>query len=101
MITVYGASDDLIEVEGEVEEEFYCDESGTILLIGSSGAVVEVYVELESEWSATARIRRPGPRGNKVIVTTIPRPGEHGEDGDMAVAITGLGTPLVYKVQDL
>ena len=49
MITVYGASDDLIEVEGDVREEFtYTDEPA--FLAFSDGTVLSVLYDQRGTW---------------------------------------------------
>ena len=45
MITIYGSSDDLIELEGAVEAEFYCytpDEEEPVYLAFSDGTLLSV-----------------------------------------------------------
>jgi hypothetical protein len=50
-ITVYGSSDDLIEVEGALEEEFtYHDRERGDLLAFSNGVVVRVYFDTDGVW---------------------------------------------------
>lgn len=45
-LTIYGASDDLIEVKGDVREEFYLSEHGTRLrLTAPDGASLDVLVD--------------------------------------------------------
>lgn len=52
MITLYGASDDLIEIEGDIREEFpYRDLDGKGDLIGfSNGMLVRVLLDGDGVW---------------------------------------------------
>lgn len=54
MITIYGASDDLIEVEGDIRGEFYAIEEGAHILAFSDGTVLAVEYDRQGMW----RIRR-------------------------------------------
>jgi hypothetical protein len=81
-VFVYGASDDLVEIEGDdgLREEFDIPGEAKVLLISPSEAV-EVVVRLERYWSATATFIR----GNPLI---RPRPRFAGEeDDDMGLEI--------------
>jgi hypothetical protein len=51
MIKVYGASDDLIEVDGDIVEEFNvdCDESNYVAL--SNGVVLRVKMDEDGDWT--------------------------------------------------
>jgi len=64
-IKVYGHSDDLIEVEGAVEKEFYASygESDTLLI--SPGYKVEIDYDKEAEWKIDV-IESPGQDTYKV-----------------------------------
>jgi hypothetical protein len=102
-VVIHGASDDLIEVLGDTLEEFPCDGRGELVVIGPGGEVVEVTVELDESWSASAKIIRAS---RSLRVETIPRPGTgDGEslshlEGDMAVRIEFADAyrgPLVYQ----
>lgn len=48
MIKVYGASDDLIEIEGEISEEFYADEKSYLAF--SDGTLVSVDYDQDGIW---------------------------------------------------
>jgi len=55
MIKIYGSSDDLIEVEGDIRKEF-CDPKfceGRHYIILSTGNIVEVYMGPSGGWRAT------------------------------------------------
>lgn len=55
-ITIYGASDDLIEVEGDVDEEFSAlgDDEGTGgLIVTNLGDVVQVAYDRHGIWRIT------------------------------------------------
>lgn len=47
MIKVYGASDDLIEIDGDIREEFNTDEG---ILLFSDGTMLEVRFNAFSQW---------------------------------------------------
>lgn len=68
MIEVYGASDDLIEVEGDIREEFNAleDDDPTVLAF-SNGVVVSVEYDRHGIW----RIR-PLANGSRVTITIAP-----------------------------
>ncbi|HEU4540304.1 MAG TPA: hypothetical protein VFR23_04180 [Jiangellaceae bacterium] len=75
MITVYGASDDLIEVEGDVEEEFdysaagNSDDSGYLLAF-SDGTVLRIW--LDSAW----RIKPVTTGAGKLVIVPCPEDDE-------------------------
>lgn len=53
MITIYGASDDLIEIEGDLEQEFYCygaDEEEGMYLAFSDGTLLSVHYSNLGIW---------------------------------------------------
>jgi hypothetical protein len=53
-ITVYGASDDLIEIEGDIREEFHPgDESAPTYLAFSTGAALSIRYTDEGIWRVT------------------------------------------------
>lgn len=54
-IVIYGASDDLVEVEGDIEEEFsaFGDEDGNVIVATSTGVVVRVVYDHEGIWRIT------------------------------------------------
>lgn len=54
MIVISGASDDLIEVEGDIREEFYAIDDGEHILSFSDGTVLSVEYDRQGMW----RIRR-------------------------------------------
>lgn len=67
MIRIYGASDDLVEVEGDISEEFtytgdFCRFNGDDLLAFSDGTVIGVRYDAQGIWrlsvvcSGTARV---------------------------------------------
>lgn len=47
-IGIYGASDDLLEIEGEIREEYGCYGEGKLYVSFSNGAVISV--EYDGEW---------------------------------------------------
>lgn len=69
LITVYGASDDLIEVEGDITEEFtYHDDEDGDLIAFSDGTVLRVRFDRDGVWRIT-----PVARGaNQLDITQAP-----------------------------
>lgn len=54
MITVYGSSDDLIEVDGDISEEFYAiDPDEGDLLAFSDGTLLRVVYDNDGVWRIT------------------------------------------------
>lgn len=86
-VIVYGASDDLIEVDGAITDEFDVPSHGTVLIVTPGGGIVEVECALAADWSATASVRR-NDTDHLLTTETIDRPGFEGENGDMAIKIT-------------
>lgn len=86
-VIVYGASDDLIEVDGAIIDEFDVPGEGTVLIITPGGGVIEVRCELGGDWSAAASLRR-NDTDYLLTTETVDRPGFEGENGDMAIKIT-------------
>lgn len=82
-VTIYGESDDLIEVEGHAGRlEFPCDGKGTVLVVGPSGELVTVTCELGDDWSVTSKLIR----GSGVTRATHPRP-DCDPGGDEAMTV--------------
>ena len=52
-LTVYGASDDLVEVEGDIVEEFNSPYDSPIILVTSNGVVMRVVYDDEGIWRIT------------------------------------------------
>ena len=50
MVTVYGASDDLIEIEGDIREEFYADSELPSWLAFSDGTVLRIQYMDDGIW---------------------------------------------------
>lgn len=48
MITIHGASDDLIEIGGDIEEEFSADEEGYLFF--SDGTLLKIVYESSGFW---------------------------------------------------
>ena len=94
-VVIYGASDDLIEVEGDVREEFSTDGEGgeSVLVVGSKGEIVKVTPRLNDWWSAEAQIIA----GEGVTVMQVVRPG-HEPGGDMGVQVNMVPPLRVFKV---
>jgi len=51
-VTLYGASDDLIEIEGDIEEEFYYTD-GNHYVAFSNGTVVKIIFDDDGIWRIT------------------------------------------------
>lgn len=49
-VTIYGASDDLIEIEGDIREEWSPPEDGPALLAFSDGTVLRIEFERDGTW---------------------------------------------------
>ena len=53
-LTVYGQSDDLVEVEGDIREEFNPDYSDPkLILVTSNGVVLRVHYDEDGIWRIT------------------------------------------------
>lgn len=98
-VIIYGASDDLIEVEGDYYEEWSYEDyqKPAVIVIGEDGSVVQVRLRLSDVWSANVRLVRAGSKATEVSYTVVPRPG-HSADDDQAAEVVVPGKPLVYKV---
>lgn len=87
-ITIYAASDDLIEVEGAIREEFsdpdFCD--GAYVYV-STGDVIRFRLEVEG-WRAQVVVT-----GNS-YTKVVPRP-DRPDSGDEAVTVPALVTWVV------
>lgn len=91
-VKIYGASDDLIEVEGDIREEFYAvtlnddDDEGGILAF-SNGVVIRILYTNEGTWRIT-------PVAGSVAIDQCP---EDDEDNYTDVAeIEGTITWVVF-----
>jgi hypothetical protein len=67
-ITIYGASDDLIEIEGDVREEFYttseCEDDDGELLALSNGCIFRI--KYDGCWRITPVVMRAGVHWSKL-----------------------------------
>lgn len=80
-ITVYGASDDLIEVEGDIREEFNAlDESDGDILAFSDGTILRVVYTNDGIWRIT-----PLKRGSGELTVTQAVKGDEDNYSDRAV----------------
>lgn len=81
MIKIYGSSDDLIEIEGEIREEFqYPTSAGAdkpVLLICSNKAMIEFWYD--GEWKA--RIKSSGD--GQVWIKSVSDDGEFNDYSDV------------------
>jgi hypothetical protein len=58
---VYGSSDDLVEVEGDIREEFNCyDEHDGAVLVFSTGAVLRIVYDAFGMWRIKALLQGEG-----------------------------------------
>ena len=57
-ITIYGASDDLIEIEGDISDEFnfYPEEDEYRLLAVSDGTLLKVFYDKDGIWRITRQV---------------------------------------------
>lgn len=86
---IYGASDDLIEVEGDIREEFsgsQVDDQGTYVYV-STGDVLRMRLEVEG-WRAQVVIM-----GNS-YTKVVPRP-DRPDSGDEAIEVAA---PVTWVV---
>ena len=49
MIEIYGLSDDLIEVEGDISAEFYADQDGNLIIL-SDGTILSIEYTKRGIW---------------------------------------------------
>lgn len=56
-VTVYGSSDDLIEIEGDIREEFYAPTEGPAMLGFSDGTLLSIEYNSDGVWKITRRDR--------------------------------------------
>lgn len=65
-ITVYGTSDDLIQVEGDIDEEFYyaglakATDYGGDLLAFSNGTILRIRIDASGVWRITPIMQGSG-----------------------------------------
>jgi hypothetical protein len=59
-VTIYGASDDLIEVDGAIEEEFAARMDGAALVTCSDGTALRVVYDDDGIWRVTPVARGAG-----------------------------------------
>lgn len=60
-VTVYGASDDLIEIDGDIREEFDIDHDGAGRLFGfSDGTIIQVEYTKVGIWRITPMAKGSG-----------------------------------------
>src|SRR5438105_2014446 len=100
-VTIYGSSDDLIEVDGGIYEEFYAlnghgEDDGTGgLLAFSEGTVLDVVYDHNGIW----RINRL--TAGTAEYTKVEAPPEEGDDGNYSdrVTLTGVIRWCVFGSQ--
>lgn len=83
MIRVYGSNDDLIEIEGDIREEFcnprFSDEPHYVLT--STGSILKVYMGIGGRWRTTVEYRVY----DDIVREFIANQGE----GDMGLQVEG------------
>jgi hypothetical protein len=96
-ITIYGASDDLIEVEGSIEEEFGCrgGENEGDLLAFSDGTILRVAYTAAGIWRIT-----PVFRGNADLMIEQAPEGDDSNYSDRAT-LSNLSSPMTWVVQGI
>ena len=94
MIKVYGASDDLIEVEGEITEEFGSDHG---FLIFSDGTMLEVNYTHQGIWRIT--ILRAG-RNSEIRYEHVATDGETSDYSDIVVVDSGYSFQFVALLRN-
>ena len=52
-LKIYGASDDLIEIEGDIREEFYCQSGDESLLAIADGTLLRIAYDNDGVWRIT------------------------------------------------
>lgn len=91
-VTIYGAGDDLIKVDGDVDEKFTiaaAPDEGAVLAI-SEGTVLRITRDGNGVWRINPVVRGSGA----LSITQAPREGDAGNYSDHA-AIRGLVTWVV------
>lgn len=56
-VTIYGVSDDLIEVEGDIREEFNPSDDDSSVLAFSDGTILKAIYDQEGIWRMTPLVR--------------------------------------------
>lgn len=87
-ITIYGASDDLIEIEGDLREELYALDEGGMSLAFGDGTILDVRYDERGVW----RITR-GYAGSAAF-SKVEAPPEEGDDGNYSDRVTLTGDLL-------
>lgn len=54
-VTIYGASDDLVEIEGDINEEFYATDEGEMCLLFGDGTVLDIEYDRHGIWRITGK----------------------------------------------
>lgn len=92
-LTIYGASDDLIEVDGAISAEFDVPSHGTVLVVTDS-ELVEVYCDMENRgfWQSHVIVREGNPRVSKFL-----RFGDEDDDVGVTLGLDG-GKVYIYLI---
>ena len=90
---IYGASDDLIEIEGAINEEFPTDKEDTVVC--SDGTMAEIVFDSKGRWKCL--LKNKGPLFQKIGK----RPDGGGEPGDEAMYfLPGLTWVMCGKIAE-
>lgn len=97
MISVYGVSDDLIEVEGDIREEFSNPEGKPGYFAFSDGTILAIFYSNEGTWRI--QVLSTGPNSNVTVKPAEQRQIEEGPDvySDRA-RIEFVGGPIKHVV---
>lgn len=87
-VTVYGASDDLIELDGDISDEFQYVEDEPNFVAFSDGTLLEVTYTQTGRWKLSTLTQ-----GAETVVATLPASGDDGKRAD--------GTPAYSDVVTL
>lgn len=98
MIHIYGASDDLIEIEGDISEEFPYYDGGANLLAFSDGTVLRAKYDSDGIWRFTSLF--DGKARLVRIVQTYDDPDE-GYSDQVYLYDEELETPIQWVVQGI
>lgn len=100
-VTIYGASDDLIEVEGDVPGcDEYNGENATLLLVGDEGALrVTVRFDEDGNWMVGVAPRDEDTRMLSVIISQQPRMDGEGFGYSARAVVSGVNV-VTYERGD-
>jgi len=97
-LRIYGASDDLIEIDGAIREEFGAYDSDAVLIGISDGTLLRV--RYDEDGDGTWRIRRVRP-GSGELTITASEDREEGSYTDEAILVSAAPFVWVLKGSEL